>query len=159
MLEQLQAFFQSLTQNRDQKPSFAPDDIRIAVAGLCLQVMDADGVIHAAEREKLRSILREQYQLDEPSLDALLEEGARAESEAVDYYRFTSDLKRALNDEQRQQLIGILWDIVYADGTRSEMEDHAIWRVAELLGVSGRDRVHARQGAKSRSGLTGNDDA
>ncbi len=37
--------------------------------------------------------------------------GQEAESGAVDYYRFTSDLKRHLDTEQRLELIGILWDI------------------------------------------------
>ena len=92
-------------------------------------------------------------------LDALLAQGSAAESEAVDYYRFTSDLKRTLDETQRQQLIGILWDIVYADGSRSEMEDHAIWRVADLLGVSGRERIVQRQEAAERAGLGAIDDA
>lgn len=159
MLDRLQSFFQSLTQTAPQQLAFAPDDPRIAVAALCLQVMEADGVVHDAERVKLRSLLREQYALDEEAVDALLVESRKAESEAVDYYRFTSDLKRTLDENQRTQLVGILWDIVYADGARSEMEDHAIWRIADLLGVSGRDRVHERQEAEARAGLEGGDDA
>ena len=159
MLDRLQSFFQSLTQSAPQQPAFAPDDPRIAVAALCLQVMEADGVVHQAERVKLRSLLREQYALDEQALDALLAQSSAAESEAVDYYRFTSDLKRTLDESQRTQLVGILWDIVYADGARSEMEDHAIWRIADLLGVSGRDRVHERQEAEARAGLEGDDNA
>ena len=76
--------------------------------------------------------------------------GLEAESTAVDYFRFTSDLKRHLNTEQRLELIGILWDIVYADGERSEMEDHVIWRIADLLGVSSRERIQKRQEAAAR---------
>lgn len=159
MLDRLQSFFQNLTQSRQDRPVFAPDDPRVSVAALCLQVMEADGVVHDAERLKLRTLLREQYALDEHALDALLAESRRAESEAVDYYRFTSDIKRMLDESQRQQLVGILWDIVYADGSRSEMEDHAIWRIADLLGVSGRDRVHERQEALARAGIEGEGDA
>ncbi|MFN3833338.1 MAG: TerB family tellurite resistance protein [Allorhizobium sp.] len=158
MLDRLQAFFQTLMQDRP-KAVFAPDDPRIAVAALCLQVMEADGVVRDAERQKLREILKEQYALDEMALDALISAGQDAESEAVDYYRFTTELKRQLDEEQRQQLVGLLWDIVYADGTRSEMEDHAIWRVSDLLGVSGRERIVQRQEAAQRAGLGAIDDA
>lgn len=158
MLDRLQAFFQTLMQERP-KAVFAPDDPRIAVAALCLQVMEADGVVRDAERQKLREILKEQYALDEMALDALISAGQDAESEAVDYYRFTTELKRQLDEEQRQQLVGLLWDIVYADGTRSEMEDHAIWRVSDLLGVSGRERIVQRQEAAQRAGLGAIDDA
>ncbi|MNL86338.1 Tellurite resistance protein TerB [compost metagenome] len=44
----------------------------------------------------------------------------------------------------------MLWEIVYADGERSEMEDHVIWRIADLLGVSGRDRVLKRREVAAR---------
>lgn len=158
MLDRLQAFFQSLMQDRP-RAVFAPDDPRIAVAALCLQVMEADGVVRDAEREKLREILKDQYELDDEALDALIAAGQDAENQAVDYYRFTTELKRQLDEEQRQQLVGLLWDIVYADGTRSEMEDHAIWRVADLLGVSGRERIVQRQEAADRAGLGAIDDA
>ncbi|MBA4796593.1 tellurite resistance TerB family protein [Rhizobium rosettiformans] len=157
MLDRLQAFFQSVMQDRP-KSVFAPDDPRIAVAALCLQVMEADGVVRDSERAKLREILKQQYDLDGTELDDLIAAGQSAESEAVDYYRFTTELKRQLNEEQRQQLVGLLWDIVYADGTRSEMEDHAIWRVADLLGVSGRERIVQRQEAAERAGLGAIDD-
>ncbi len=158
MLDRLQAFFQSVMQDRP-KAVFAPDDPRIAVAALCLQVMEADGVVRDAERLKLREILKEQYELDDAALDALIAAGQDAENQAVDYYRFTTELKRQLDEAQRQQLVGLLWDIVYADGTRSEMEDHAIWRVADLLGVSGRERIVQRQEAADRAGLGAIDDA
>jgi uncharacterized tellurite resistance protein B-like protein len=158
MLDRLQAFFQSVMQDRP-KAVFAPDDPRIAVAALCLQVMEADGVVRDAERLKLREILKEQYELDDAALDALIAAGQDAENQAVDYYRFTTELKRQLDEAQRQQLVGLLWDIVYAYGTRSEMEDHAIWRVADLLGVSGRERIVQRQEAAERAGLGAIDDA
>lgn len=158
MLDRLQAFFQSVMQDRP-RAVFAPDDPRIAVAALCLQVMEADGVVRDAERVKLREILKEQYELNDAALDALIAAGQDAESEAVDYYRFTTELKRQLNEDERQQLVGLLWDIVYADGNRSEMEDHAIWRVADLLGVSARERIVQRQEAAERAGLGAIDDA
>ena len=84
------------------------------------------------------------------ALDALIAAGQTAESEAIDYFRFTSEIKRHFSEEQRIDLIGMLWEIVYADGKRSEMEDHVIWRIADLLGVSGRDRIIKRQEAAAK---------
>ncbi|MGO4564538.1 TerB family tellurite resistance protein [Rhizobium sp. 2YAF20] len=149
MFERFQEFFQNLTTDHP-KSSIAPDDPRIAVAALCIQVMEADGKVENSEKKKLRKLLKEQYGLDGRQLDALIAAGQQAESEAVDYFHFTSDLKRHLDSNQRIELIGILWDIVYADGERSEMEDHAIWRIADLLGVSGRERIMKRQEAAAR---------
>ena len=48
--------------------------------------------------------------------------------------------------------IELMWELVYADGVRHELEDNVVWRVAELLGVSDRDRVFMRQRAAERAG-------
>lgn len=150
MLDRIQAFLQTLTADRADH-EFSPDDPRVAFAALCFQVMEADGHVSATERQRLRDLLREHYGLEEGQLEALIEAGRDAGMEAVDYYRFTSDLKRHLSPEECSELLGILWDLVYADGDRSELEDHVIWRVADLLGVSSRDRVLLRQQAASRA--------
>ena len=39
----------------------------------------------------------------------------------------------------------MLWEIAFADGSVDEFEENTIWRIAELLGVSTRDRVLLRQ--------------
>ncbi|MBB4065241.1 tellurite resistance TerB family protein [Gellertiella hungarica] len=150
MFERLQEFLKTLKVSPD-RTSFDADDPRLAVAALCIQVMEADGVVRESEQEQLRHILAEQYDLEGGELQALIDAGREAGNEAVDYYRFTSELKRHLDEEQRRNLIGLLWDMVYADGERSEMEDHALWRIADLLGVSGRDRVEERQKAALRA--------
>ncbi|MDO1584009.1 TerB family tellurite resistance protein [Rhizobium oryzicola] len=151
MFETILDFFQNLTGERPEN-EFAHDDPRVAFAGLCFQVMEADGTVSDSEVEKLRELLRERYQLDKSHLEQLMEVGHEAGLEAVDYFRFTSDLKRHLNPDECVELVGVLWDLVYADGERSEMEDHVIWRIADLLGVSARDRVLQRQKAVARAG-------
>ncbi|MFN7103258.1 MAG: TerB family tellurite resistance protein [Pseudorhizobium sp.] len=149
MFERVQTFIQNLA-SRQPEAEFAPGDPQVAFAALCFQVMEADGNVSPDEQNMLRALLRERYQLDGDQLASLIDAGREAGHEAVDYYRFTSDLKRHLDEEERVELLGILWDLVHADGERSEMEDHVIWRVADLLGVSARDRVLQRQQAAAR---------
>ena len=110
------------------------------------------GKVLDIEKTALRARFKEFYGVEEAELDALVAAGTDAESEAIDFFRFTSELKRQLSEEQRVGLIGLLWEIVYADGERSEMEDHAIWRIADLLGVSGRERIMKRQEVAGRVG-------
>ncbi|MGE7369612.1 TerB family tellurite resistance protein [Neorhizobium sp. NPDC001467] len=150
MLDRIQSFLQNLTVGRAGN-DFPPDDPRVAFAALCFQVMEADGQVSRPEMERLKDLLGHHYNLGRSQLHALIEAGHEAGMEAVDYYRFTSDLKRHLGEEECFELLGILWDLVYADGDRSEMEDHVIWRIADLLGVSSRDRVLLRQEAASRA--------
>ena len=153
MFERLQQFLAGLSGG-DSKPAFAADDPRVAVMALCIQVMEADGKVLEVEKKALRARFKEFYGVDEAELDGLVAAGTDAESEAIDFFRFTSELKRQLSEEQRVALIGLLWEVVYADGERSEMEDHAIWRIADLLGVSGRERIMKRQEVAERLGAS-----
>lgn len=158
MFDRILDFFQDLAGDRPHN-EFAPDDPRVAFVALCFQVMEADGTVSDSEKNRLHDLLRDRYQLDKAHLERLIAAGRAAGSEAVDYYRFTSDLKRQLTPDDAVALVGALWDLVYADGERSEMEDHVIWRIADLLGVSARDRVLERQKVAARTvgGDTGGD--
>ena len=41
--------------------------------------------------------------------------------------------------------VQMMWEIVYAAGSAKEFEANIIWRAADLLGVSSRQRVERRQ--------------
>lgn len=152
MFEKISRFLQEISGENDGEET-RPDDARVAVVALCYQVMEADGVISESEQTRLRQLLQDKYELEGAGLEKLISAGEEAGSEAVDFYRFTSDVKRHLDEDQRVKLIGLLWDIAYADGSRSEMEDNVVWRIAELIGVSGRERVLERQAALARADI------
>ena len=148
MLDRILTFLQSI--GAPEEGTFSPDDVRVAAVAICNQVMAADGKVTAEEQAIVTGMMREHYGLDKDGMELLRKAGERAEKEAVDYFRFTSILKRELSLDQRLELVGVLWDIVYADGIRNEVEDHVIWRIADLLGVEARDRVNLRISAEER---------
>jgi uncharacterized tellurite resistance protein B-like protein len=123
------------------------DDPRVAAAALLFRVMDADGVRDAAEEGALRAVLRDAYALNDEELQTLIAAGEQAEAEAVDMHGFTSVLMRHWEEAERREFVGLLWDIVFADGELHELEDHTLWRVSDLLGIDSRDRVEARRRA------------
>lgn len=154
MLDRLKAFLNSLSDHpRNRAPQ--ADDPRVAAAALMFRVVDADGVRDEAERRRLADMLAGTYALSGGELDRVLEAGEEADREAIDLFAFTSVLNRALDEAAKIEFIGILWELVYADGELHELEDNLVWRVAELIGVSPRDRVLARQRVRDARGLPG----
>lgn len=135
-----------------QKPP-GSDDPRVAAAALMYHVMDADGVRQDAEWERMKEILAKAYGLSGEALDRLVAAGGEADNAAVDLYTFTSVLKRHLDEQARIEFIGLMWEVVFADGELHELEDHTLWRIAELIGVDRRDRVLQRQ--KAQAGVPG----
>ncbi|WP_315926165.1 TerB family tellurite resistance protein [Mesorhizobium sp. SP-1A] len=150
MFERMLSFLKDLPGATGHRPG-REDDARIAAAALLYHVMAADGVRHDAEWERFKTILAETYSVSGAELDALAAAGEKADSEAVDLYAFTSVLKRHLDHDARKAFIGLMWELVYADGELNELEDNTVWRVAELIGVESRDRVEARRRVAAHS--------
>jgi uncharacterized tellurite resistance protein B-like protein len=126
------------------------DDPRIAASALLFHVMNVDGVRQDAEWERFKAVLSQTYGVSGEELDRLVKAGEQADSEAIDLYAFTSVLKRHLDAEGRKAFIGLMWEVVYADGELHELEDNTVWRVAELIGVERHDRIAARRKAAAR---------
>ena len=103
----------------------------------------------------MRGVLRDRYGLSEADTEGLVAEASRRDDEAVDLYSYTSVLKRSLDEDGRRRVIEMMWETVFADGTVSEFEDNTIWRVAELLGVSSRERIELKRDAAHRHGAGG----
>lgn len=125
--------------------STGDDDPRVAAAALLYHVMNVDGVRQDAEWERFKEVLGQSYRVSGTELDELAKAGEQADREAVDLYAFTSVLKRHLNPEDRKAFIGLMWEIVFADGELHELEDNTVWRVAELLDVERQDRISERR--------------
>ena len=151
MFERVLSFLKELPGGGGDTGVPREDDPRIAAAALMYHVMNADGVMEDAEWERIKGLLSEAYEVEGQELDELLAAGKKADLEAVDLYQFTSVLKRHLDAEARVEFIRIMWEVVFADGELHELEDHTLWRVAELIGVDRRDRIHARQDAQGNS--------
>lgn len=120
-------------------------DARVAAAALLVAVIDADGLRHDSEMEELRAGLSTLFGVAGEALDRLVAAGDEAERSAVDFHGFTRVLSPALDEESRAGFIETLWEIVYADGERNELEESVVWRIADLIGVDPRARNDIRR--------------
>jgi uncharacterized tellurite resistance protein B-like protein len=132
-------------QDNSGRNTFASDGLQVAEAALMFHVIAADGIITDEEKATLASRVSKHFGLTKNETNELVDAARQADNEAVDLYRFTSTLNRELDYDARVELIANLWEMVYADGIVHELEDNIVWRVAELLDVSSRDRMEMKQ--------------
>jgi uncharacterized tellurite resistance protein B-like protein len=150
MLESLKALVADLTGGAKPAAPFADNDYRVAAAALLVHAATIDGEMSPAENDKLRSVLKARFDLDDTATSALIRAATAAEHEAVDLYHFTTSINRALDDEGRRRVVEMMWEIIYADGRLNEFEDNLVWRAADLLNVPSRERVEIRQQVAER---------
>ena len=145
MLESLRNLISDLTGGDKHPGRFEENDYRLAAAALLIHASTIDGTATAVEQDKLRAVLKSRFTLDDAETDELVEAATIAEHEAVDLYHFTTLINRTLDEEGRRGIVEMMWEIVFADGRVSEFEDNLMWRAADLLGVSSRDRIALRR--------------
>lgn len=119
--------------------------VRLAVASLLVHAATADGHMDETEAAVLRDLLASHYRLDEGQSEALFAEARAREAEAVEIYGFTHQIQTSLAREERLAIVRLMWQVAVADGVIDEFESNLVWRTAELIGISTRDRVLLRQ--------------
>jgi uncharacterized tellurite resistance protein B-like protein len=159
MFEAFRNFVAEIVEGDKHAAHFAEDDYRLAAAALLVHAAAIDGNMSQIERDKLRTLVKGHFELGDAVADELIDQATAVEHESVDLYHFTSVLNRSLNEAGRAKIVEMMWEIVYADGTRDELEDNLLWRAADLLGVSQRERVELRRRVAQESGKTGAGDA
>ncbi|MCX7899717.1 MAG: TerB family tellurite resistance protein [Methylocystis sp.] len=148
MLFALKSFLQELASDAPRPRPFEASDHRLAAAALLVHIASVDGDFDAKERARIQRIVETRFGLDPDQSRELIRAAYESEREAVDLYCFTSVLKRHLDEDGRRQVVALLWDMAHADGQVHEFEENVVWRVAELIGVSTRERVALRREAR-----------
>ena len=145
MLDGLRQFIADvISPTAQEERAFDDTGYRLAATALLIHVISLDGEPSDIEKRKLHSLLESSFGLDPGTADQLIAYATLAEGDAVDLYHFTSVIMRSVNEEGRRRIVEMMWELVYADGKVSEFGENVVWRAADLLGVSSRDRIDLR---------------
>lgn len=125
------------TQTRDR-------DLQYATAALLLEVAKSDYEQDDLERAVIIAMLRDTFDLDNESIDELVQMADSATSQAHDVYQFTQLVNEHYHYDDKARLIENLWKVAYADGRLDRYEEHFIRKVAGLLHVAHSDFIKAK---------------
>ncbi|MEP5729154.1 MAG: TerB family tellurite resistance protein [Sulfitobacter sp.] len=142
-------FLKRLTQ-----PDPAPlddTDARLALTALLVRVARSDNDYAAAEIRLIEDIAQTRYALSPTEAQKLRTDAETLETEAPDTVRFTRAIKDAVPFDERLGVIEALWQVVLADGTRSDEENALLRLVASLIGVSDAQSGMARKRVQQQS--------
>ena len=92
MFDRVLAFLKQLPGGESEGERLPPtDDPRVAAAALMYHVMDADGVRHDDEWERMKELLSESYGVTGEALDRLVAAGGEADEDAASTPRRASN--------------------------------------------------------------------
>lgn len=154
MLTSLVSFLKSgFTDDSAEARPHRVDEISLAAAVLLVEAAMMEGEFADEERRTVERLLAGRFELDDEALRALMEEAVAKQKDAVEIHSFTNVLKQNYSEEERCQIMEMLWEVAYADGVLHDYEAHLLRRVGGLIHVSDRARGDARKRVLSRLGL------
>ncbi|MBC7576654.1 MAG: TerB family tellurite resistance protein [Tardiphaga sp.] len=146
MFEKLREFIADVVSpGAHESQAFDDNGYRLAATALMVHVISLDGEPSEIEKTKLHSLIETRFGLGSGTADRLIASATLVEGDAVDLYHFTSVIMRAVDEAGRIRLVEMMWELVYADGRVSEFEENVVWRAADLLAVSSRDRIELKR--------------
>lgn len=149
MIDRLKALFRGFDEGGDARRAEG-EDHQIAAAALLVEAAHLDSDFSAFERSKILDLLIDRFSLSADDAEALLSAAEDKVDATSHLQRWTQTLKRALDHEERIEVLEMLWEVVYADGELHDYEANLIRRVTGLLHVSDRDSGAARKRALAR---------
>jgi uncharacterized tellurite resistance protein B-like protein len=153
LLDGLRQFIADIVSpGAQQDRTFDDTGYRLAATALLIHVISLDGEPSELEKHKLHGLIESRFGLDPGTADRLIASAMLVEGEAVDLYHFTSVIMRSVNEEGRLRIVEMMWELAYADGQVSEFEDNVVWRAADLLGISSRDRIDLKHRVAGQQG-------
>jgi uncharacterized tellurite resistance protein B-like protein len=153
MIGSLRTLISNLVDDARLQDQFRNMDCRLATAALLIRVATVQSEMSEARRRKLHAVLRAGFGLDDLTTAQLIEDAVAADRSAIDLYHFTRQLNDVLDDEGRCRIVKMMWQVVYTGGSVDEFETNIIWRAADLLGVSARQRIELRRRAAAGTAM------
>jgi len=143
VLDAIHSFFQQALSAPEQRDDQSLT-LELASAAILCEVMRADYDQSDVERAALKKMLMARYRLDEQDVSQLMALAEAEVDDAVDHYQFVSLIKQHYDYDQRLELVNLMWELAWADGSLDPLEEHRIRRLADLLYVSHSDFIRSK---------------
>jgi len=131
---------ETISASDPDKAESREEALRLATAVLMVDVARADYVFDEIEFDNVLTLIEKHFGLSAEEAAALVNEAGEKAEDIVGVHEFTKLLHDYLTEDEKSQIVALLWQIAYADGRLDKYEDSLILKISDLLYVS-RGRV------------------
>jgi uncharacterized tellurite resistance protein B-like protein len=114
--------------------------LRTATAVLMLDVARADHAFDDSEFTRVLDLVESHFGLAPEDAAELVNSADEKAENLISLHNFTQLLHNNLDESEKARIIGLLWQVAYADGMLHKYEDSLVLKISDLLHVS-RGRV------------------
>ena len=117
MINRLKKFLDHLAKDADNEASHPFAEKDMAAAALLVEAATLDGGIGESEKEAIRRLVIERFAMNPEEAELLFAEAKKAQENSSQLIGFTKAIKDHYDEDERIELIEMLWEVVYAKDT------------------------------------------
>ena len=125
----------SNSKNAD-KDEITSSSKNIAAAALLIEAACIDGKLDSEEQKIINTRLEKYLRISNDEILDLIKEASKVQSESNQIFGFTKEIKNSFSEEQKLDLIEILWDVICSDQIINIYESNLMRRICGLIYVS-----------------------
>ena len=111
------------------------DETELAAAVLLVNAAKMDGKMSEAERQSVLGNLRRKFNLQDEGAEKLMNAAQDQNGKDASLYTAAQTLENNMSLRQRQELLGMVRDVVYSDGHLDPLEQALLSQMASMLNV------------------------
>ena len=120
------------------------NELNLAISILMIEVSKSDDEFSSQERDKIISLLKQQFNLDKNQVEVLMRLAEEKNNEMISLHEWTSIINDQYEYLARINVIKSLWAVAHADNIIDKYEDYTIRKIADLLYVRHEDFIIAK---------------
>ena len=145
-------FKNMITTPADEKDNFQRK-LQVATCALFFEIAKADENFTEADHEKIISIMKEKYQMDDDEADELMLLTEESIKKSVSIYEFATLVDQNFSKNEKLELMKNLWQLIYSDRKLDKYEDNLIKRIGDILKLEHKEVIEAKLLIKNEMGL------
>ncbi|MCH7518331.1 MAG: TerB family tellurite resistance protein [Candidatus Dadabacteria bacterium] len=121
--------------NKEQNEGDRELKLRVATCVLLLEAATADSNFSSEEQEKIIQILKSRFQMDDMSVKELIDKSTMEKKNSTDLWYFTNLINKNLDNEEKYNLMELVWEVIYSDGTLDKFENYIAHKLLNMLNL------------------------
>lgn len=129
----------------------AVDVKRLAAAALMVEAARRDLDFAETERSAITRIVGEHFHLDADEAKTLVDLAEKRQRLPYGETIFTRTVRESFTADERKDVVEMMWEVAFADGTLTGTESSMIHRLSSEIGVDRATCDEARRSAEAKS--------
>lgn len=136
--------FEAFSGKKDVPVVSKQERVESATCVLLLEVAGADDEFSPEECDHIIKSLCTRFSLSQQQAEELIEAANTRRAQSFDLWKFTNEINETCAVEEKKDILGEVWRVIYADGALSAHEDYIAHKLGRLLNLTHPELIEAK---------------